>query len=518
MQNLAHIDEIKFTGYNDQYAPHLLPPGMFSVLTNVNIENNSLNKRKGSTKVANTLGAYSILGLSAFEPAAGTKYIISVLDGASNSQAYSWTGSGAFSTLGSANLATASQFNFVQASNSLFGWNGTNVIDINSSLSLTKDRAGMPLGKFGAWFHNYLFVAGVSGSPNRLYWSNLGVPTTFTGSDYVDINANDGDEITGMAQFNDELYIFKRNTVWSITGWSGATFGATTIAGQNTNSRISGFGTPSHQSIVNTGKDLYYLSFVGGVPHFRSLTQTVFAKTIDDGVISLDIEATMNGLNKLQLSKVAGIYDGKAVRWALPNSSSTTNNIVLVFNPALTMESPLGIHRSWVKHTGKTPSQYTISTISGRSKIYWGDASTGGKVIEDDTSVYTDDGTTVEMDVQSRDYLIDIAKKGKFKYVYLRHGIGSSGTLQVKARIDQSADFSTQESISLAGNSPGLGPTGTFTLGTSVLGGSSINTHRTTLLQVVGHALGLEFKEATAVACTVYDYSIFGYKKGLRAS
>lgn len=516
MQSLASIEENHFIGVCDRYPSHIIPNGLFTKADNALVDNNSISKRRGNTAVAATLGAFDILGGSAFELANGTKYQIVVLNGSSNARAYSWTGSGAFSTLGLANLAKDAQMNFVQASDSLFGFNGTDVIDINSSLSLTKDRAGVPKGKFGVWFHNYLFTAGVTATPNRLFWSNLGAPTTFTGSDYIDINANDGDVITGLAVFNDELYVFKNNTIWSITGWSGSTFGATTIAGQNTNSRIFGYGTSSHRSIINTGRNLYYLSFLGGIPHFRDLGLTVFATTVDQGIVSLDIETTMNGVNKSQLAKCAGTYDGKLIRWAIPNGSSTFNSLVLNFRPDIQLQSPLGIHRSWTTSSGISVASYWMSTISGRSKIYWGDADTAGLINEADTSVYTDNGTAISMDVRTKDYMFDPNKKSKFKYSYLRYKSGSAGSLQYKARIDKAVDFSLQETLSLQGNSPGLGPTGTFTLGVSILGGSDTVRSRVTLQQLTGGIFGIQFKEVTANFCDIYDYSILGLLKGLR--
>lgn len=509
------IVETRYIGENDRYPSHLLPPGLFTKVQNGLIDNNILSKRPGNTQTAASLGSQIILGGSGFEPAGGTKVQIVCRNGASNSQLYRWTGSGTWAAIGSANLTVDVQMNFVQASNTLLGFNGTDVVDYDGT-TVTKNRSGIPLGKFGAWFHNYLFVAGVTASPNRLYWSDLGAPITFTAANFIDINANDGDSITGLASFNDELFIFKNNTIWSITGWSGSTFSATTIAGQNTNSKIYGYGTPSHQSIIATGKNLYYLSFVGGVPHFRDLGITIFAKTIDQGIVSWDIDITMNGLNKAQLVKAAGIYDGKRIRWAVPNGSSTTNNLVLVFKPEIQVESKLGIHRSWVRASGITPSQWWHSTISGRDKIYYGDATTGGIVFEADTSVFTDNGTNVELDARSRDFYLDLARKAKWKYMYLKTKRGTGGSLIVKARIDQAEAFATQDTIDLQGSSPGLGPTGTFTLGTSTLGGASVTKDRVTFAHLTGSIMGLQFSETTSSACDIYDYEIYGQLKGLR--
>lgn len=512
MQNLQYIDESIFIGMNDKYPSHLLPKGVFSSITNAIIDTNRITKRPGTDNVAAALGAFSILGLSAFEPAGGTKLIVACLDGSSNSRLHTWSGSGAFSAIGSANLTAGAQMNFVQASNSLFGFNGTDAVDYDGT-TVTKNRANVPLGKFGIWFHNYLFVAGVSASPNRLYWSGLGTPTTFDTADFVDINANDGDEITGLSVLNDELIIFKRNSIWSISGWSGATFDATTIAGQNTQQKATGVGTISHQSIINTGRDLFYLSFNGSQPVIRSLTQTVFAKVIEEGIVSDEIYTTMDGLNKSQLSKTCGVYDGSRIHWAVPNAASTSNNLILVFDPDKTFRTSLGTMRSWCLWSGPTPSQYTVSTISGRAKVYFGDATTGGFVFEQGTSAYEDNGTAITMTVNTRDYMLKSANKSKWKYAYVKYESGSSGTLSFNARIDMAADFATQKSISLVGSSPGLG---SFILGTSILGGSTTVKDRVTFAHLTGTLLGVQFKESTANSCEIYDYQIYGFPRGLK--
>ena len=517
MQNLSFIEENLFVGMNDRYPSHLLPKGVFSSIENALVDNNRIVKRKGNTPVAATLGAFDILGGFAFEPAGGNKLIVVNFNGSANSQLHTWSGSGAFSAIGLANLTKDLQMNFVQASNYLFGFNGAEVVDVASDgTTVTRNRSGIPLGEFGVWFHDYLFVAGVAGNTSRLYWSNLGTPLTFTASDYVDINANDGDEITGLGVLNDELIVFKKYSVWAISGWSGATFAVTTRTGQNTASRALGVGAISHQSIVSVGRDLYYLSFNGGIPHFRSLNQTVFAKTVEEGIVSEELETTMDGLNKSQLHKCAGTYDGKFIYWAIPSGASTTNNLVLVLDPERTYRTNMGSMHSWVKYTGITPSQFLVSTISGRAKVYFGDATTAGLVYEQGTSVYTDNGTNVTMTINTRDYMMDAARKSKWKYVYHKYASGSAGTLLINARIDQAADFTLQESLSLVGNSPGLGPTGTFTIGVSVLGGANVSKNRVTFAHLTGTLLGIQFKESTSNSCELYDYQIYGFKRALR--
>lgn len=506
-----------YIGMNNKFPSHLLPNGVFSSIINAYVDNNKIFKRGGTSAIAASLGSFRFAGGAPYEPTGSSKRVIVSRDGASNAQLYVWTGSGAFSAIGSANLTNGLIMNFTTASNRLFGFDGTEVVDVDTSNSVTKNRSGVPLGQFSFWFHNYLFVGGVSGAPNRLYWSNLGDPTTFTGSDYVDINANDGDALTGLNVLNDELIVFKKNSVWSISGWSGTTFAVTTAAGQNTTNKALGIGAVSHQSIVPTGRDLYYMSFLGSTPYLRSLNQTVFAKTVDAGIVSEELEGTMLDLNVTSLSKCAGIFDGKYIYWAVPVDSSSTNNLILVLAPGKSYKTNLGSMEPWVLFEGVNTGQFFSSTISGRARIYSISATTNGKIyLFNDTSVYSDDGTAVAMTIQTRDYMGDPSRQTKYKYMYHKYLSGSSGELEIYARIDQAQDYSLQETIDLEGNSPGLGPTGTFTLGTSTLGGSMITQNRVTFQHLTGSLLGVKFLEESSNYCELYDKQIYGFRKGFR--
>lgn len=511
----VRFDEKFFIGMNDRLPSHELPAGVFNLLDNVLIADNKIVKRPGNTGSTAIAGSQNMLGSIAYERSNGNKSQIICYNGASNAQLYESTNGTTFSAIGSANLTKDAQMNFVIASDRVFGFNGTDVVDYDGT-TVTKNRATVPLGKFGFWFHNYLFVAGVSSTPNRLFWSDLGTPTAFTGANFIDINANDGDSITGLNTLNDELIVFKNNSRWSITGFSGSTFSATTIAGQNTSAGNFGFGTPSHRSVVSVGKNLYYLSFVGGIPHIRMLERTSFGNIQDAGIVSYEMETTLKNLNLSALSKAAGIYDGKYCLWGLPSGSSTTNNLVIQLWHDNLFQTAKGQMRSWVKHTsGFMVDNFFVSTISGRPKLYWSDASTTGKVYLIDSSVNTDNGTATVAEIRPRDYMGDPITKTKWKYAPIKYDTGSAGTLVVNARIDQAVNYANQRNISLAGASPVLGM---FTLGTSVLGGAATSRSFVTLQQLTGTLLGLQFKESTSNGMTLYDFQILGNRKGMRTN
>ena len=512
------IIESEFLGYDDLHPSQLLSPGKFQVADNVLISDNKIKKVTGSTAINSVaVAAFPFNGLSSFEKiSTGDKWLVATVNGASTASVYQSTG-GNFTKISAANTFTNNARVYTAVANDLiFGFNKHEEFDWDGT-TFTKNRSGIPLGNFAQWFHNYLFVASTSANPNRLFFSNLGVPTTFTGSDYVDINPGDSDSCMGLGMLQDELFFFKKNTIWSITGWSGTTFAATTIAAQNTNVRLFGYGCIAPGSILSVGNDIYFLSFLSGTPQIRSLKKTQFAATLGGGIISYDITGTMATINKSYMSNTVGVFDGRYCYWAITTGSSTTNNKIIVLDTWGIRKLKGVTVYPWTTMSTKNAAFMTISTLSGAAITYYATtSSTSGLVYKFDSSVYTDEGTNITMTATPRSFMLDPSRKTKWKYLYIKYDTGVNSSLNVKSRVDLSADYTLQEAVSLSGTSPGLGPTGTFTLGTSTLGGNSIQKHRVTFAQMSGTILDVQFTETSANAVGIYEMSLYGNPKGLR--
>lgn len=516
MQNFdTKILENEFYGLYDALPGDQIPKGYFNKIDNAFCSDSKVSKVFGSSTIAASIASQNFNGFTSFEKVSSSnKWLVASLNGVSNAQLYQSTG-GAFSAIGSANLTNNKDITFVVANDILYGFNGSEVVSWDGT-TVTKNPTSVPNGFYAEWFHNYMFVAKTTSNPNRVFWSNLGDPTTFNASNFVDINPGDSDSIQGMVGFpgQDELLVFKRNTIWSITGWSGSTFSSTTIATQNTNNRIFGYGTVSPFSIVPVGSEVYWFSMLGAVPVIRSLKRTSQGITLGAGVISDQIKGTMAGINVNQLALIDGSFDGRYVYWAVPTGSSTYNNQIIALD-TWEIQSSKGIY-PFITMSGKNSRFLTTSTIPGYAQIYFADATpTTGLVYKFDTSVYTDNGVNVTMDVRTKDYSSSASHKTKWKYGYLTYDTGSSASVGVNARIDRATNFTNQANISLQGNSPGLG---SFILGTSTLGGQGTTVTPWTFKQLIGHYLGIQFKDTTNNSVVLHKWEIFGKSKGLRRS
>jgi len=479
------IREKKFIGYNDTDPPEQLRAGMLEVAKNCFCGTGEIGKRKGYSLIGNDLGTVACQGIKGVEFADGTKELIGVFNGL----IYKWTGSENWSALsGTYTLSTTALIDIVVANNNVYFFDGANTVPKYNGTTCST-VAAIPKGHYGKWFHNQMHVSGILNDPNALQSSTIGDPETFTGgtSSDIDVNPNDGDIIIGMKELKDELIVFKRNRIWSMTG-----FGTAALTLSNINERMTGFGALSHFGIVNTGNDLIYLGFLGNKPHFRSLRRTQYAVLVDGGLVSEGIETTMNGLNKAQFSKVAALFDGRYAWFSVPNGASTTNNLVLT----LDIETLGKKDKGWTYHTGINASCFDSFAISTTPQMYFGEAGADSKAYVLDTST-SDNGTAIAFEAKSRRYGGDepeIFKKWYWLWVWAKE-VGN-----YDVTIDYSNDgfsFDNLGTINLSGTGSTLD---TMVLDTSRLGATDVKKDRFTFAKSNGHYLQLKMYDSSATS------------------
>jgi len=176
--NLRIAREQLFKGYNDRIAPEFLPKGYLADALNCFIRTEEIVKRNGYTLIANDLGSTSIQGLKGVRFADGTKELLMVTNGT----VYKWTGAGNWSAItGTYTLSTTADIDIVIANNNVYFFDGVNTVPKYNGTSMST-VAAIPIGTMAKWFHNALYVTGVSASPNRMRISNNGDPEDFSGA------------------------------------------------------------------------------------------------------------------------------------------------------------------------------------------------------------------------------------------------------------------------------------------------------------------------------------------------
>lgn len=502
-QNLLRIQENNFEkGYNDKDKPEDLKSGYMADIVNAFIEENKLVKRTGYTTIGDAPVSKPILGQDKFEPSGGTKYILRARNTSddANSVVEGWSGSGNWVSLTGATSQTANApHRFVTAQNACYIFNGTDTVLKTTNGTSTSTVAGIPVGKGGEWFHNYLFVYGVSSNPSRLYFSDVNTPETFDGSNgYVDINPGDNAPITALGVQKDELLIFTASRTWSLTG-----FGIDDFVLSDVGEVLTGMGTEAPSSVVEAGNDTYYLSFQGDTPHFRSAKRTQFGEVVDGGIISDAITGTMKRLIVSRIFQCAGIFDGRRVWWAVCTSGST-NNEVLVYDT---------LTNGWVRLTGIEASVFHTSTISGTIELYFGSSTANGKsyILDGSTS---DDGDAIDFTVVTPMYDPQPGHKSRFKYLYATADIDNDVMLDVDFSID-GFNFQDLGTFSLTGEGAEFG---SAIFGESKFGSTSVARDRIDWAGGNAYYMQYQFRNNEADEnVTLREWEIFYQVKPLRA-
>lgn len=75
-----------------------------------------------------------------------------------------------------------------------------------------------PQAAYSLTYKNYMFAAGTSANPSRVYWSSLKDPTTWPSANFVDVNPDDGFPIVGLVYDGQSIVILKTNSAWKLAG------------------------------------------------------------------------------------------------------------------------------------------------------------------------------------------------------------------------------------------------------------------------------------------------------------
>lgn len=372
-----------------------------SVMKNCYIrERGSIEKRSGCITVGSDMGNSAIVGLANWKEDDGTKWLFAV----SGSTLYYLNGS-TWDALQN-NFTAGLDMDFEVANNKIYMTNGTDnpkvydgtTVALNSGV--VNISAGVPTGKYLAWWKNYMFLTGETASagtdyPSRVWFSNLGDPGTWTiATDYFDVNASDGQNITGVGVLEDYLVLFKENSIWVMTGGFPDDW-IIDSSNNNLTNAFQGIGCVSHRSIVQVGNDLWFMAKDG----VRSLRRNEQGTTPLMGIVSGKIQSTIDGLNETQLSKTSATVFNKRVYFSVPGGTSTYNNLVLVADTTIQLDDPTNPH-PWVVYTGWNPAVWNVYEPSNTAQLYYGDGSGNGLVFQAETGT-NDNSATIDFEYRS---------------------------------------------------------------------------------------------------------------------
>lgn len=302
-------------GLNERDADFKLADNELQVLINMlPTKDGGLEKRAGTLKYNSTVIPSAPEVHSLFRYYKSVTSFKEMLAVAGNSLYKGNDGTGVWTEIGTNAMSTSDPCSFVTWQEKVYICNGT-VFKQYDGTTLSDVSGTPPDCKYIALHKDRLYISGNPAAPNRLYYCDTGDPTAWgIGLNEIEIDTNDGDEITGILPLKSVLVIYKQNSIFIYAGDPALTSQLTRV--------VNGVGCISPKSL-KAYKGLHYLFHRTGFYAFNG------AEAVE---ISDKVDPTVEDIPQTRVSDVVGgIYRGMYIAgYTIPSES--TNSKVLVFS------------------------------------------------------------------------------------------------------------------------------------------------------------------------------------------
>lgn len=195
----------------------------------------------------------------------------------------------------------------------LIAYNGTSVSIANSAIT----------PQYVAIKTNRVYCANKNSS--TLYFSDAGNPTSFPVNNFIQINTNDGQNITGLKALNSNLVVFKDESVWILLGEPLGAGNTTTIGNLQLRQANSPVGCSAFRTI----------QLVDGLLYFAHYSGIYVLQNYSVGLVSPMLNYTfLNSMNPGYMNKMYAVYNALRKKYILgyPSSTSTVPDRAIVWD------------------------------------------------------------------------------------------------------------------------------------------------------------------------------------------
>mgnify|MGYP001559825427 FL=1 len=178
-----------------------------------------------------------------------------------------------------------------------------------------------PNAQFVEFHKNHLVTGGNNTNPSQIAVSELCTTdvvclTTWTATDVINIETNDGQIVRGLRSGLDALYVWKDSSIWRISGDNRDNYVREQM--------VKDIGTLSDQSIVVLNNRFIFTT--------ADCDIAVYDGGLNVEIISTKIQGTIDGLNLDRCDEaVATEFDGDYLV-SISNSGSSSHNLILVYD------------------------------------------------------------------------------------------------------------------------------------------------------------------------------------------
>jgi hypothetical protein len=383
-------------------------------------------KRDGFVQKADDTGDADKMRVFNYIPDGASERLI----GYTSNQLYEWTGSGNWSSVGTAN-ATDGKMDAFQIDNFIyFLLDGSQVQEYDGT-TLTSEgdtNTDPPKGSTGIAKFGRAFISGVSTNRNLVYYSNqvagagagAGTGEWNRSANNIEIKGlGTGDRIVCIINFRQsDILVFTTRSIWNID-ISNSTPSNWTVTEVHPT-----IGCGSRDSVENVGNDVIFQDQNG---KFRSLLRTVEDKSqgVDPIPTSQAIEGHVDTFVEASISNTAcAAFD--RFYFAAVTLSGTENNSVFV---------------------------------------YWGNSESTSTMYAYDVGTFTDDGSAIEMQETTKKYDMGNNRIDKlYQSVEITAAATGNSDITLEAQIDDEGWINIG-TMNLTGGGPTLPVDYPFTLG-----------------------------------------------------
>jgi len=201
--------------------------------------------------------------------------------------------------------------------------------------------ASAPKGNLLEIFEDRLFVSGVTAEPLTAYYSNVGIPTTFSVADLIKPLGTDS--ITNLKNYYGSLLIFKEESIWKVT------FNFDQVSSlyvPKLDSQSGTYGACSKKAVQWVENDLWF--FTGLELRSIGITDNITGSLgINKTVLSENIKETLKLIDNANKTKIIVFYDNRRFYLGVPITDDEVDTVFVCHTL---------FKNSWTKYTGRSKS------------------------------------------------------------------------------------------------------------------------------------------------------------------
>lgn len=407
----------------------------------------SVGTRKGYTKVLTTPTPAANSGIREYYQSNGTKQLVY---GAGQFLYRYDNAGGSVQLTGSQGSFTAgTQWSFDVYQDQLYAANGVDPLQVYNGTSYNNDTAASftvnaanvaVTPQFIKFHKNRLYCANKNSS--ILYFADAANPSSFPVNNFIQINTNDGQNITGIDVLLDSLIVFKDNSIFIITGEPLGAGNTTTIGNLQLRKANSDVGCVAFRTIQKVGSQLMF-AHSSGIYSFQNYSTQLISQRVN--------LTFKNAMNPGFLSSMWGLYSPAEKKYLLgyPSSVSTTPDQVIVFD---LLEKEFSI---WDHFPASCAANYRFS--GQVDSVVFGDPNKGNiyQAFQGYADIAGDNGTAT---AGSTTTLTDTSKTWTTNQfadcrVLIVSGAGATQTAVVASNTANTLTFTTPLGVTLAAGS-----------------------------------------------------------------